>query len=151
MVVMGVCYDDGSVTLQVLKLTKLVSLVIQGSYAQCMATVHLNQIGKLASYKNMNLHFGKELWQPHLKSITSPGLMGGILSQYKWRLPNNKKVLTLELFRNSAWVLKITCLDHRTLTLIYPLLSLCSNGLCRCYTMLKPLHSSGSRGRETRL
>ena len=26
---MDVCYDDGSVTLQVLKLTKLVSLVIQ--------------------------------------------------------------------------------------------------------------------------
>ena len=38
-------------------------------------------------------------------------------------------MLTLELFRNSAWVLKITCLDYRTLTLIYPLLSLCSNGL----------------------
>jgi len=53
-------------------------------------------------------------------------------------------VLTLELFRNSAWVLKLTCLDYRTLTLIYPLLPLCSNGLkiCRCYVMPKPLHSS---------
>ena len=57
---------------------------------------------------------------------------------------NNKKVLTLELFRNSVWVLKNTCLDYRTLTLIYPLLSLCSNGLkiCRCYVMPKPFHSS---------